>query len=186
MELGGGWSIRILLPGMTSDLGSAYALSGRVDEAMPLLEQAVEQHTAIRGAAGLSAIVTNLGRAHLLAGRLDNAAALGEQSLALSRAHRERGQLAHANYLRGEIAAHAGAPDLEKAEAAYREGIALSEELEMRPLAAQCRLGLGTLYRRASLPEKAMEQLSAASLLFGKMDMPFWLLKSEAEIKTIG
>ena len=186
VELGGGWSIRILLPGMSSDLGSAYALSGRVDEAMPLLEQAVEQHTAIRGAAGLSAIVTNLGRAHLLAGRLANAAALGEQSLALSRAHREQGQLAHANYLLGEIAAHAGAPDLEKAEAAYGEGVALSEELEMRPLAAQCRLGLGTLYRRASLPEKALEQLSAASLLFGKMDMPFWLHKSEAEIKAIG
>ena len=39
--------IALLLPWVTASLGYAYALSGRLAEALPLLEQAVEQNAAM-------------------------------------------------------------------------------------------------------------------------------------------
>ena len=36
-------NIRLFIPFVASDLGAAYALAGRLSEALPLLEQAVEQ-----------------------------------------------------------------------------------------------------------------------------------------------
>ena len=50
--------------------------------------------------------------------------------------------------LLGEIAAQAGPPDLESAQARYGQALALADELGMRPLVAHCHLGLGKLYRR--------------------------------------
>jgi len=47
--------------------------------------------------------------------------------------------------LRGEVAAFSGPPGAAEAEAQYREALAAAEELGMRPLAAHCHLGLGTL-----------------------------------------
>ena len=41
-------------------------------------------------------------------------------------------------------------PDVDEAEARYREALALAEELEMRPLQAHCHLGLGKLYRKSA------------------------------------
>ena len=184
-ELGRGWNIRILLPSMTSDLGAAYAHSGRVSQAVPLLEQAIDQHTSIRSTAGLSPRMTELARAYLLMGRLDEAAAMVERALELSLTHREQGHHAHATHLLGEIAAQTSPLNLERAESAYRRALSLAEELEMGPLSAHCRLGLGRAYRRAKLPDHALQHLSAASALFGKMDMAFWLDQSEAEIKSL-
>ena len=40
-------NIQILVPFAASDLGTAYALAGRIPEALPLLEQAVAQATAM-------------------------------------------------------------------------------------------------------------------------------------------
>ena len=37
-------------------------------------------------------------------------------------------------------------PEVEPAEAHYRQALALAEELGMRPLQAHCHLGLGRLY----------------------------------------
>jgi tetratricopeptide (TPR) repeat protein len=184
-ELGRGWSIRILLPSMTADLGSAYAQSGRLDVAVPLLEQALEQHESIRKTAGLSPRVTDLGRAYLLAGRLDDAAQLLERALSLSLTHREQGFHAHANCLAGELATEQKPLDLGRAETAFGQALALSEELEMRPLAAQCRLGLGRLYWRANHGDRAVEHLSAASAQFAEMDMPFWRAQSDAELNPL-
>ena len=60
--------------------------------------------------------------------------------------HQERGHQAYALRLLGEIAARREPPEVEQAEAHYRQALALAEELGMRPLQAHCHLGLGTLY----------------------------------------
>jgi predicted protein tyrosine phosphatase len=80
----------------------------------------------------------------------------------------------------GEIAAQADPPDLESAEAHYRQALARADELEMRPLVAHCHFGLGTLCRRTGDHAKAEEHLATAMVMYREMGMTFWLEKAEA------
>jgi Tetratricopeptide repeat len=64
----------------------------------------------------------------------------------------------------------------------YREGLALAEELGVRPLVANCHLGLGKLYRRTDKREQAREHLTTATTMYREMGMTYWLEKAEAEM----
>ena len=87
--------------------------------------------------------------------------------------------------LLGEIAAHAGPPDIEQAESYYRQALALADELGMRPLAAHCHLGLGTLYRKIGRDEQAQAELTTAAEMYRAMEMTFWLARAETELGQI-
>jgi hypothetical protein len=50
----------------------------------------------------------------------------------------------------------------------------------MRPLTAQCHLGLGRLGRRASQHQLAARHLTVASAMFREMGISHWLKKAEA------
>jgi tetratricopeptide (TPR) repeat protein len=167
---------------IASALGSAYALSGRAAEALPLLEQAVQQADSAGMLGHQSLRVAWLSEAYLLAGRIEDALELAERALELARAHKERGHEAHVLRLLGEIAAHRDPPDVKQAEAAYRQALALADELGMRPLIAHCHLGLGTLYRQSGGLGQHRAELSAAIELFRIMDMTFWLTRGEAAL----
>jgi len=65
---------------------------------------------------GQPRVLVLLGEIHLLAGRADEAARFAERALARSRAHWQRWDEALALRLAGEP------PDVEEAEARYREG----------------------------------------------------------------
>ena len=86
---------------------------------------------------------------------------------------------AYALRLLGEIAAHSVPPEVEPAEAFYRQALALADELGMRPLLAHCHYGLGILYNRIGRPEQARTELSAAIELYRAMEMTFWLERAE-------
>jgi hypothetical protein len=101
-------------------------------------------------------------------------------ALERSRDLKQRGHEAYALRLRGAIAAQRQPPDAEAAAAAYRQARTLADELGMRPLAAHCHLGLGTLYARTGRLEHARDELSAAMALYHAMDMTFWLSRAEA------
>jgi len=94
--------------------------------------------------------------------------------------HKGRGHQGWALRLLGEIASRCDPPDLDQAEAYYRQALALAEELGMRPLVAHCHLGLGKLYRRPSDPAKAEEHLATATAMYREMGMNFWMEKAEA------
>ena len=66
-------------------------------------------------------LISVLGEAQLLAGCLEEAHALAEHTLALARAHQERGHQAYALRLLGEIAAHRAPPNVDAAAAYYRQ-----------------------------------------------------------------
>ena len=114
---------------------------------MALLEEALADPAAT-GIANHPLFLAYLGEAHLLAGRRDDALAVARRALDLAHRQKERGNEAWVLRLLGEIAAQADPPDLESADAHYRQALARADELGMRPLAAHCHLGLGTLYRR--------------------------------------
>jgi predicted ATPase/class 3 adenylate cyclase len=174
-------SILEWFPRLASSLGVVRALQGRLDDALPLLEQA--------GARAESMGITwhplwgvRLGEVYVLAGRLDDAERLGQRARDLAIAHKERGHQAYSFRLLGEIAARRDPPALESAEGAYRQAVALAEELGMRPLLAQCHLSLGRLYRRIARSEQARAELTRAAQLFRAMDMTLWFSQAETEL----
>ena len=65
--------------------------------------------------------------------------------------------------LLGDIAAHPDRVEADTAKMHYRQALALANELGLRPLAAQCHLGLGVLYRRAGTRQEAREHLTTAA-----------------------
>jgi len=126
-----------------------------------------------------------LGEAHLLAGHLEEAQALAERALALAHEHQERGHEAYALRRLGEIAAQREPPASGQAEDYYRQALALSEALGMRPLQAHCHRGLGTLYVMTGQREQARTALSTAIEMYRDMDMAFWLPQTEATLAQV-
>jgi tetratricopeptide (TPR) repeat protein len=179
------WNIALWSPRITSALGAAYALAGRLTEALPLLEQALELAAAEKRLGEQALRVAALSEGLLLTGRTDDAFQTVQRALDLSRAHKERGHEAWALRLLGESAARRDPRDGEKAEAFYRQALALAGELGMRPLMAHCHLGLGIMYSKTGQREQAHAELSAAIELYRAMDMTFWLSQGEAALVSM-
>jgi class 3 adenylate cyclase/tetratricopeptide (TPR) repeat protein len=178
-------NLLIGFPLLASALGSAYALSARLGDAIPLLEEAVNQAASMKRMGEHSMLVTQLAQAYLLGGRQEEAARSAQHALRLSREHSERGREAYALRLLGEIASYGDTPDVEAAEDLYRQASALAEELGMRPLRAQCDLGLGALFRRVGQRGTAEERLAAAIESFRAQDMQLWLEQARAELQAL-
>ena len=126
---------------IASQLGYAYVLSGSLAEGILLLEQASFKGRSVWRSFHLAC----LSEAYLLVGRIDDAINLAQQALEFARAHQERGHQAWALRLLGEIATRREPPDVDQAGDHYHQALALASELGMRPLAAHCHRGLGTL-----------------------------------------
>jgi tetratricopeptide (TPR) repeat protein len=178
--------LALFFPWIAAALGTAYALAGRVADAVPLLTQALEQATATGTVVHQALCHLSLGEAQLLAGCLEETHTLAERALAHAREHQERGNQAYALRLLGETAAHCKPPESELAESYYCQTLALADELGMRPLVAHCHLGLGTLYAASGQREQARTVLSTAIALYRDMDMMFWLPQAEAALAQVG
>jgi tetratricopeptide (TPR) repeat protein len=170
---------------LAPDLGAAYVLCGRVDEAVQQLERALEQATSRSTISIRMRQLSILSEAHLRAGRLEEAHTLAARALDYFCTHQERGHEAYALRLLGDIAAHREPPESAEAEASYRQALALADELGMRPLQAHCHLGLGTLYAKTGQREQAQAELSVAIDLYRAMDMTFWLPQAEAVLAQV-
>jgi tetratricopeptide (TPR) repeat protein len=178
------WSIRDWFLVLAAALGDAYALCGRLAEALPLLEQTVEQD-AMRRRHLSSLWIAWLSEGYMLAGRLANAMPLARQALDLARDGRERGCEAWALRLLGEIHSHQDSLDADQAAVHYRQALALAEALGMCPLQAHCHRGLGTLYTKIDQREQARAELSAAIALYRPLDMSFGLPQGEAALAQV-
>jgi tetratricopeptide (TPR) repeat protein len=172
-------------PMTAAALGAAYTLGGRLADAVALLTQAMTELNAATMVRNQAFCGLSLGEAHLLADCLEEAHALAEQSLALARAHQERGNEAYARRLLGDIAARRVPPDVAQAAAHYQQALVLAEELGMRPLQAHCHRGLGTLYATSGQQEQARVELTTAIAMYQSMDMAFWLPQTEAALAQV-
>jgi tetratricopeptide (TPR) repeat protein len=175
------WEISGWFAVVASQLGYAYALAGRLSEALPLLEQAVGQPPGKRSVYH-ARLVSYLSEAYLLDGRPEEALVLAVSALELSCNRKEQGFQAWALRLLGEIHAQRDPPAVEPAEASYQQALALANKLGMRPLLAHCHHGLGTLYLKARRREQGRAELCAAIELYRAMEMTFWLTRAEAAL----
>src|SRR5262249_9083907 len=82
--------LQLVLTWVASFLGSAYTLSGRLAEALPLLEQAVEQSAATKQILWYPLFVAHLGEAYLLAGRIADADQQARHALERSQGLKQR------------------------------------------------------------------------------------------------
>jgi tetratricopeptide (TPR) repeat protein len=170
------------LPRVAPALGAAYTLGGRAADAVPLLTQAIEQTIATAMVAYEVLCRLSLGEALALAGRMKEAHILAERALALAQEHQERGHQAYALQLLGEITARRTPLEAEQAEAYYRQGLTLTDDLGMRPLMAHCHFGLGMLYHQIGRHEEAQAALFTAVKLYRAMDITFWIPQAEAAL----
>jgi tetratricopeptide (TPR) repeat protein len=173
-------------PLIAACLGSAYALSGRSKQALPLLVEAVTQHADLRLMGVHALFVAWHGEAQLLAGETAAAEASGQEALALALRYQERGHEAWSRWLLGEIASHPDRRDAGAAEASYRQAMALAEERGMRPLLARCHLGLGRLHARLRQRDAAAARLADAVAGLRALDMSLWLVPAEVELEALG
>jgi tetratricopeptide (TPR) repeat protein len=167
-------NLALFVPRMAAALGEAYALEGRAADALPLLMRALEQTMAPEMTGFQPLCRLPLGEAYLMAGRLDEAHAQVERALVLAREHGEQSNEAHALKLLGDIHVRRDGPERADAKDWYRRALTLATELEMRPLAAHCHLGLGQLYWKAGKRQGAETHLTTAATMYREMDMPFW------------
>jgi len=178
MAVGRQWQISLLVATLISAVGHTYVLLGRVEEGMPLLEEGFQMAESRGAMLGHALRVIWLAEGHLVEGRVEEARELAARALQLSRDHKERALQGWALNVLGDTAMAGEGPDIDGAERFYAEAIDLANELGMRPLLAHCRLGLGTLYRRAARREAASQSLAVAAALFDELDMPFWLRRT--------
>jgi tetratricopeptide (TPR) repeat protein len=176
---------RNVLPLIVAGLGYAYTLQGRLTEGRALLEEAVSESISTGAMAHHALWTAWLSEVYRLAGRGEEAWPYAHQALDLARQHRERGHEAYALHQLGTVQAHADPPDVAQAEAHYQQALALADELGMRPLAAHCHRGLGTLYAATGQWEQARTALSTAIAMYRDMEMTFWLPQTEAALAQV-
>jgi hypothetical protein len=109
---------------------------------------------------------------------------LASRALDLAERHGERGYLVYAHGALGEASMALEPPDYLRAERHWLAAAALSRDLDMRPMAARCHLGLGMLSRLLGRPDAADRLTNAVSLL-AEMEMPLWLAQAEAEVRRL-
>jgi len=179
-------NITIWTPIVMASLGRVHACSGRIGEGVAMLEQALTAHESAGIGYCHSMSVVQLGEAYLLADRIEDARSCADRAVMLARQRGERGYEAWALRLAGEIASHPDRPDVARAEAQYGAAFALASELGMRPLVANCHLGLGKLRRHGAMPEQVRAHLSTATTMFSEMGMTLWREQAEAEMRQLG
>jgi tetratricopeptide (TPR) repeat protein len=180
------WHITSHTPIAMAALGRGYAWSGRIEEGVSCLQQALTAYESAGIGYYHSLSVEQLGEAYLLAGQVENAHARADRAVMLARGRGERGNEAWALHLLGEIASHHARPAEATAAAHYGAAMTLASELEMRPLVAHCHFGLGRLYRRTGKPEQAKVHLTTATAMYGEMRMTYWLEKLEKGMSSLG
>jgi tetratricopeptide (TPR) repeat protein len=168
--------------GMTAScLGSAYALAGQVELALPLLEQVLQ-----RLASGVNWMWgAELSEAYLLAGQRDELLRLVGRALECSPDLKERGHQAWLLRLLGEITARRDPPEAEQTQRYYQQALALADARGMRPLQAHCHRGLGMLYAKTGQREQARAALATAVNLYRTMEMILWLPETEAALAQV-
>jgi DNA-binding SARP family transcriptional activator len=160
-----------------SALSLAHAATDRLESALSLAAFGVSAANARPFC--LARLLEIHGSVLLAAQRLDEAASVGTAALETARAHGEPGHEAWAHRLLGDVARRR--PGIvEPALHDYERALSLADRLQMRPLAARCRLERAEVLSRAGRHHEAGQSLAPAIEDFRAMEMTTWRRRAEA------
>jgi class 3 adenylate cyclase/tetratricopeptide (TPR) repeat protein len=177
--------IRSIFSFVTSSLGYTYLLTGRPDDALPILEEAVKPQNLDSSILSSVYPMTALSEAFRLKGQLAKAFETAEEALRIFRKTEERCFGAWTLLVMAKIQSEYGSDQIEQAKQTYCQAIELAENLKMRPLLAHCSLEFGQFYTRNGENEKARSELMKASDLFRSLGMRFWQPKVDAMLNDV-
>jgi class 3 adenylate cyclase/tetratricopeptide (TPR) repeat protein len=165
-------SIPILLPRVASALAYAYAMGGRLKEALPVAERAAQEVGTMQLAGLQSMCLRWVTDVFLLDGRVDDALLNAELILKHCQMTGERGLEAETLHLLGR--AYLRQRQLGKAQTYFADSLQLAESLGMRPLATHCRFSRARLHLEQGERAKAEVDLLLAMTSFGDLQMTSW------------
>jgi tetratricopeptide (TPR) repeat protein len=172
-------------PQLAGLLGAAYTATGRLNDGIALLEAAVDEKVPV-GVGAFDAMVLNwLAESYLASGRDVDAFRVAEEAFAVAQEQGARGEAARNCRLFGEIRSRPLHFDPGASESQFRSGLALADELGMRPLMAHCHVGLGELYAKIGKHVEARVELTAAVDLYRTMELTFWLPRAESALENL-
>jgi tetratricopeptide (TPR) repeat protein len=163
--------INYLLPILLTSLGYTYALAGRAQQGIPLLEKALAFNRGAKFTYGEAWSSVYLGFANLLENRYDGMLDHAQGILQLARKHKYRAIEVDALLLLGDVHRNPSAPAREEAERCYSQACDLSIELGLRPEYARCHMALGQLLLESGREAKAEQLISSAAQLCRSMGM---------------
>lgn len=154
---------------LASTLGLAHVRSGRTEEGLALLQEAVTVDEALPLKYSQSLHLAYLAEGYLVAGDVAAADRSAGQALESARRHGQRGWEAWALRAQGEVARARGEGDA--ALRWYRAALKLARTLEMQPLAAHCHRGLGIAETR---PQVRADHRRTAARMYFDLGMCGW------------
>jgi tetratricopeptide (TPR) repeat protein len=173
-------TVVIYAPSVRGELARAYALAGRFEQSLALVERISTSEEP--GSATLHWTLS-ASEAHLMAGRVTDALMLARRGLERTRRATRRGFEAWALRLVADARSHGDSSEMVAAADHYHRALDLARQLDMRPLVAHCHIGLGRLYRGSGDRAKAEEHFTRATTMYREMDMRFWLEQAEAKMR---
>jgi tetratricopeptide (TPR) repeat protein len=163
------WDLALWMPAIAEDLGLAYVWSDRTDDAVKLLEWALERGVRLR--AGHAVRLAYLGEGYLRAGREQEARSAASTALDVARTYGQRGYEVWALRLHAEIAAQFESREAERTLALYQQAISLAGNLGMGPLVARCLLGLSRVQERRGDGTGSAASIKQATAMMHAMGM---------------
>jgi hypothetical protein len=163
--------INYLLPIISTSLGHAYALAGRAEQGIPLLEKALAFNRGAKFTYGEAWSSVYLGFANLLDNRYGGMLDEARNILELARKHRYRAIEVDALLLLGDVYRNPSAPAREEAERCYLQACDLSSELGLRPEYARCQMALGQLLMESGRQAEAERLIDSAVQLCRSIGM---------------
>ena len=183
------WHVDLLYSLIAAGLGYAYAITGRVDEGVTLMQRAVSQRESLRGAYHGSFgayLVARLGEGCLLARRVLDAATYADCARDLARTYANRTDEAWSLRLYGDLTAQQQPIDAAEVESRYRAARKIATAQEMLPFVAHCDLRIGKLHALVHEEIKSRAALRRARAAFGGLAMPYWASCAEQALAQLG
>jgi len=176
--------IPVYIPFVASRLGAAYAIGGRIADALPYLQEGVGSSASVGRVGFLPLSMVWLSEGYLLSGRTTEAHEVATRAFELAQTHKERGHEAWALKMLGDIAGHRD-PSTNESEVFYHRALMLGHELGMRPLEAHCHAGLGKFNLARGVAGLAREEFCRAIDLYDSMKMTLWSAPLRASLEKI-
>ena len=169
------WRLDAITPGVCGSLGFAYAMTKRVKEGVEMLQEAINEIELSGRLAFCTLFKIYLSEGLISQGEVRKARFVAGEALESAKINGEKGLEAMALRALAETQLKDDTADGIEADRLYTKALELAQQLNMRPLAARCNLGLAQFHKRSGQIENFHRYGRLALTEFRKMEMYSYL-----------